>query len=560
MLTTQHNVSFIHRAIIFLSSTAPLGLLAILLLLSYDAFALTDRYRAVWRDDPATTMVIGWNQRYSNVARLYYDVVDHGRQYESYRFRRMPDAYNTNKEMRSCFARLKNLQPNTVYYFVLVDDDGVSRRMSFKTAPADPSQKISLIAGGDSRNHRDARRDANKLVRKLRPTAVMFGGDMTADDTSIQWWDWLDDWQLTIGSDGRLFPIIVARGNHEADNQVLVDLFDIPHPFAYYGLTLGGNLLRIYTLNTLIAVGGNQRDWLEQDMAANQDVIWKIAQYHHPMLPHTTNKHDRRELVKYWATLFEAYNMDMAVECDAHVVKSTWPIRPARGLSAEDGFVRDDYRGTVYIGEGCWGAPLREADDNRSWTRNSGSFNQFAWIILDQFDVSVRIVKTDAADRVSEIDPYRPFTPPSGLVVWSPSNGDVIRLSRRNAGAIVAGNAGPPSLNPAQPPPSRTIIGRAGTSYNSPPPPPPPAVPMRQPLLKPDANGQVDIFYQLNRSGKVDIILIDGKMQEVMRKQLRSVPPGPGQTRFDCKQIDPGTYQLIVKCEGKVIARYKLAR
>jgi hypothetical protein len=36
--------------------------------------------------------------------------------------------------------------------------------------------------------------------------------------------------------------------------------------------------------------------------------------------------------------------------------------------------VRDDATGTVFVGEGCWGAPLRTASDTKAYTRDAGSF------------------------------------------------------------------------------------------------------------------------------------------------------------------------------------------
>ena len=84
---------------------------------------------------------------------------------------------------------------------------------NFKTAPAGDA-KFSFCAGGDSRNHRDARQNANRTVAKLRPLFVCFGGDMINRSTPGEWADWLDDWQLTTGEDGRMMPIIAARGNH----------------------------------------------------------------------------------------------------------------------------------------------------------------------------------------------------------------------------------------------------------------------------------------------------------------------------------------------------------
>ena len=35
---------------------------------------------------------------------------------------------------------------------------------------------------------------------------------MTGGDSNREWKEWLDDWQLTIGQDGRMTPIVPARG------------------------------------------------------------------------------------------------------------------------------------------------------------------------------------------------------------------------------------------------------------------------------------------------------------------------------------------------------------
>ena len=113
----------------------------------------------------------------------------------------------------------------------------------------------------------------------------MFGGDMTASDSDKSWIEWFVDWQYTMGKTRQLIPIIPARGNHEASNQSIVDLFDVKSSDVYYGLNLGGGLLRIYTLNTLIPSGGSQKAWLENDLKRNQGTSWRFAQYHHTIRP-----------------------------------------------------------------------------------------------------------------------------------------------------------------------------------------------------------------------------------------------------------------------------------
>ena len=400
--------------------------------LSEPAIGRINRLRCMWRDDPATSMVIAWDQRSGTEPALLYDTEDFGQVARSYRMRQRPDRSTNAKGMNTQFVRLTGLKPNTVYYFVILDSEGLSKRFSFRTAPNTPDVRLSVIAGGDSRNHREARVDANKIVSKIRPNFIMFGGDMTENDSPKEWQDWLDDWQYTIGSDGRLFPIITARGNHESQNASITELFDSPSPDVYFALTIGGNLLRVYTLNSLIPPSGNKRDWLQRDLAASQQFTWRFAQYHHAIRPHTLNKNEKDELLINWATLFHKYKVHVAVESDAHVVKWTWPIRPSKEPGSDQGFIRDDENGTVYLGEGTWGAPLRVNNDDKNWTRASGSFNQFKWLFVDQRSVEIRTIRTDGADRVQEIDPNTPFEPPLGLVFWNPPTGDVVTIKNKN--------------------------------------------------------------------------------------------------------------------------------
>jgi len=406
--------------------------------------AATDRYRCMWRDDPSTTMVIGWDQVSGTAPTVLYDVADNGQRAALYKNTAKPTFSISSKGMKNHFARLTGLKPNTVYYFIIKDSEGVSKRFSFQTAPADANSRISIIAGGDSRNHREARRDANRLVSKLRPHVVLFNGDMTGGDTAPEWREWFDDWQLTIGSDGRLFPLIVARGNHEASNQPLIDLFDVKQPDVYYALSLGGNLVRVYTLNSMIPAGGAQREWLEKDLKTQGSLAtWRIAQYHHAIRPHHADKTEKDELLLNWATFFFKYRLHLAIESDSHVTKSTWPVRPSKESGSDEGFIRDDENGTVYVGEGGWGAPLRENNDDKSWTRNSDGFNHFNWIFVDGQKMEIRTIKTDGSNKVQEVDHKNIFASPVGLVVWNPSNGDVITMRNTKPAMASAGGTSP---------------------------------------------------------------------------------------------------------------------
>ncbi len=407
-------------------------------------FGRIDRLRCMWREDPMTTMVIGWDQTAGINPVLFYTDKNKGKNIEAYATSQVPDRVIAIKGMNNHFVRLRGLRPNTVYYFKIKDSQGSSKIHSFQTAPASPYTRLSIIAGGDSRNHRSARISANKLVGKLRPHFVMFGGDMTASDTGSEWIEWFNDWQFTISADRRLTPIIVARGNHEYSNKTLIDLFDVKGLGLFYAHTFGTDLLRIYTLNSLIPSGGKQQMWLAKDLQRNEYIQWKMGQYHHTIRPHTKEKPEKNDLLLNWATLFYKYQVKLVVESDAHVVKTTYPIKPSRGAGSYEGFVRDDQMGTVYVGEGCWGAPLRKNDDEKPWTRASGSFNQFKWIFIDREKIEIRTVKTDGADAIGSVDPFNIFIPPLGLQIWEPESGAVLVIENNglNSPAAFTSNVG----------------------------------------------------------------------------------------------------------------------
>jgi hypothetical protein len=395
------------------------------------AQAATDYFRLSWRDNPSTTMVVGWRQNGGTSPVVHYGPVDYGTTYASYPFSATPARTTTAKGMTHNFARLTGLSPDTAYYFVVRDSSGVSSRMWFRTAPS-IAKDFSFVAGGDSRNNRTPRQQANQMVAKLRPLFVLFGGDYTDGNTNTEWSEWFADWQMTKSSDGRMYPIVAARGNHD-DNLSLVDMFDIPSANVYYTLDIGGGFMRLYTLNSEITAGGTQGTWLANDLAANSAVKWKVAHYHKPMYPHESAKAENTALYSAWAQPFYDYAMSLVVECDSHCVKTTWPVRPTGNTASASAFTRDDAKGTVYVGEGCWGAPLRTADDSKSYTRNSGSFNMLMWVHAREDRMELRTITVANVANVGSVSDSSPFTLPTNLSVWSPSNGSVITMYPRSS-------------------------------------------------------------------------------------------------------------------------------
>ena len=199
-----------------------------ILFASIGANAATQYPRVVWDSDPAHKAVIG----FSPVGSISDAHIKLGNSTnESSWVRYNPNANRTfNSSLSSYFVRLNNLTPNTAYYFRVCDASGCGSRYWFRTA-ASSANDVTFITGGDSRTNRSARQQGNRLVGKIRPQFVMFGGDYTDNNTASQMQEWLSDWQLSFSSDSidgqsykQIYPLVPTVGNHEDNDQRVICL------------------------------------------------------------------------------------------------------------------------------------------------------------------------------------------------------------------------------------------------------------------------------------------------------------------------------------------------
>ncbi|SFT37931.1 Calcineurin-like phosphoesterase [Lishizhenia tianjinensis] len=378
--------------------------------------------------DASTTATIGWDQLNVEAEYLYIDTLP----LDTTHLNNCIDKFIQRKDkgMNNHFVELENLKADTRYYFCVKDKNGFSKSFYFHTVPNTPNTPLAFVAGGDSRTRSAVRRQANLLVAKLKPHAVLFDGDYTAIDTPNEWIQWFDDWSLTVGQDGRITPIVPSRGNHERTNKVMVNIFNVPSKRVYYSTQFGGGLLNLVVLNSEIWKGGAQTWFLRNNLEKHKDFTWSVPMYHRPMRPHVKHKKEMQTQYKHFVPVFEAYkNVRLAIECDSHTCKSTWPIlKCEEGENCEEGFVRDDSLGIVYVGEGCWGAPPRAADDQKSWTRNADMNDSFKYIFVYPNKIEVRTILYSNAQEVEEVDPENRFVLPQGIQLWEPSNGAVVTI------------------------------------------------------------------------------------------------------------------------------------
>ena len=249
-----------------------LFLLAILFGINFNLFANSRFVRVIFNQDASNSATIIWDQNTGTFLNFYLDTIEPSinNYINSYKL----SSVNLAKGMNNHIIRLKYLKPNTRYYFIIQDSEGFNKTYYFSTVSNSSDTKLSFIAGGDSRDGREVRIKANKLVAKLKPHAVLFNGDFIGLDIDKQWLEWFVDWEYTISGNGRISPLVVTRGNHELSNKVMVELFDCPNKKIYYETNFGGKLLNLISLNSEILKIGPQKFFLRKTLEEHKDYYW----------------------------------------------------------------------------------------------------------------------------------------------------------------------------------------------------------------------------------------------------------------------------------------------
>lgn len=300
------------------------------------------------------------------------------------------------KGFRHNFVVLDSLENDKTYYFQIISENFKKKTQVFHFQTfSEDVKELKLITGGDSRNSvpifevhpkvgRKALQKGNRLVAKLSPDAILFNGDFILNRYPLmskrEWKKWLNDWQLTISSDGKVIPIIPALGNHESDKD-LQNIFGIPQQHGNY-ITDFGHLARVITLDNRQNVCNTpQTFWLDSIMQVTPSSVWKIAQYHIPASPVGTHYGKREDVLKCWWTIFEKHQLDFANEAHAHLMKTSYPL-----VLTEDqqSFQKSENSGTIILGEGAWGAPLRKFKPDTVNYFDIDAYHGFHYLIINQ--------------------------------------------------------------------------------------------------------------------------------------------------------------------------------
>lgn len=332
------------------------------------------QWRVVWTEDPARRATVSWTTAEAGqVHRVHYDARSRGGRLSEYAHV-TPAARNgaytiDDQEVAPPayfhHAVLTDLPPSSRVHFVVESDGSLSPELYFVTAP-EADEPFSILSGGDSRSGHLTRCVMNRLMAELvaespEILALAHGGDYVYDGSKwTMWSDWLSHYELTVGPDGRVLPIVPARGNHDL-GPLFDQVFDAPgvDGRAYYATRLSPSVALV-TLNSEISAAGDQAEWLGDTLAELRPTVrWLLATYHRPIWPAVKSPSSAKP---HWAPLFERHDVDLVLESDGHCMKRTVPIR-------------DDARdptGVVYLGEGGLGVRQRRPRDDRWYLHEPG--------------------------------------------------------------------------------------------------------------------------------------------------------------------------------------------
>ncbi len=348
-----------------------------------------DQIVLTWQQDPTTTMTVTWRTgEFGGAQSLRYSTSKNAPASSWERIEAVSFTFDETKSWLHT-AELTGLKPDTDYH-VVIEHPVAPEHFFFRTIPSQRNREIVFLAGGDSRTQQNIRREMNRMAAEKNPDFIVFSGDfINGPLNENDWNEWFDDWhELLISEEGQRFPIVPAIGNHEVKGGYLqprenapffFNRFITPEPRNHYVLDFGPDLAVITLDSDHVTPVDKQTHWLDSTLYTLADKTWKIVQYHVPAWPSVRSINDEipTRIRENWVPLFEKHNVNLVHEAHDHALKKTVPIRNNQ---------KDTIAGIVYIGDGSWGAPLKETKnpDDHWYLEEAASVYHFWKITLSK--------------------------------------------------------------------------------------------------------------------------------------------------------------------------------
>lgn len=290
-------------------------------------------------------------------------------------------------------VELKNLAPNTTYYYqVILDNINKREILNFKTMADFDTDHVRFLVYGDSRTNRNERSVLSKKIMEYFREDFDFtihSGDMVGDGSLQDQWNnyFIDTETLNAFKQG-----IYVEGNHEGgDNTEMYNNIPMPNTAInrYYSFSYGDVGYVILNSNKEFDDNYNddQTDWLNQTLIQlSQKNTFNFAFLHHPLLDTRSHPYHREK----WKPLFDKYNVSIIFCGHNHFYERSYPMTNSTTLEFDNSelYNYENLNNSIYIISGGAGAPLYSVN-NYDFVANTNQTYHFVLV-----DVKKDVTKT----------------------------------------------------------------------------------------------------------------------------------------------------------------------
>jgi len=348
-----------------------------------------------WYNDPTTTMTIQWHSEQDAENQLFWKSPDSAAWIEV----KSSHHFLPLSRIEVHHVDLNQLSPGTEYEFKIGSDSTIYH---FRTMPQTLDRSITFIVGGNIFESRKIFRQMAQTIAKHDPDFIVFGGNIAHAINSKpfffpssrlrHWLAFFNEWKTSIiQNGGRVIPFVIAPGKEDIrtdDYEIFFSLFAFPQKQLYRDIDFG-NYLTLFLLDTgnFHPIDGPQSYWLKRALTKNQKRTYRFAVYNESAYPPSGSSPATKKIRTFWCPLFEEFDLQAAFEHQNHSIKRTFPIK-GNQIQAN---------GTIYLGEGCWGARPQKTQDQ--WYLTKRSKRDGVWLVqLTPDNASLQ-----AIDRFNEI-------------------------------------------------------------------------------------------------------------------------------------------------------------
>ncbi len=288
-------------------------------------------------------------------------------------------------EVRLC----DGLRPGTTYTYRVGGPGHWSPTYRFRT-PEAPGEAADFraVLFGDSRGSYEVWGDVLAQADAHDPDFFVFTGDMVNSGTNQGEWD---AWFAAAGAILAEKVLVPAHGNAEWLAVNYFAQFALPNNEEWFSIRYGD--LHLVSLNDTPRQPDDfeaQADYLRAAFDEHGDAAWRVVAHHRPTWTSNTTHPPYAPAVDAWVPVFDAYDVDLAVNGHNHFYERSVPIRA--GQAAAPG------EGTVYLVTGGAGAPLYTGYQD-AWFRDAVATTEH-YIVADFGPAGIDAVVYDLAGNV----------------------------------------------------------------------------------------------------------------------------------------------------------------